>query len=607
MTRVISGRSDFFSAMSISPDERWLAIARHPSGLRIHDISTGAVHQTLAAGPKFVEFAGDQLYAVSYGGVARSWLLPEFSESDVRLRHGAGVRDVSISNDGKRLAMFGLDQHISLWDLESPAVLANPIKFHAGTDDGVGPIEGRIAISPDNKLLAIGLFKRTRIVDLETLSEKCVIPHGAKYAIAFSPDSQRLAMGTRVIDSTVYLYDVADAKLIASFDGHGSFIHDVTFSPDGGLIASASNDQTIRVWETESQTQLTVLRGHTDAVKCVAFTRGGERLMSGSLNGELYEWNPYRSEPGGWPLTVPSAVAAPNSSRYSRASFSPDGKYLAIRNRDDTVSLRSAETLEELRRLPQLGEDNRGIQFSPTEPLLAAGDGHGNLVILRLNGSDEIQNVHLLNDSEISPIRFTQDGKRLLVLARAQSQNQCIVCSMPDGQQTQRWDIPADDVSIAFSPNGELVVTEHEDRTTRIWMVNDPQTPIVRHHRDFGSGIAFSPDGKALVTTGQTAKVEIIDTNTFSPIGGLEGYTSHAATFSPDGKRVATGGPPIRVWDVATQQELMSLPVEGFYFDHVEFSPDGNAILAIGGSGDLHVWQVPSMEEIQASESRIGK
>ena len=85
----------------------------------------------------------------------------------------------------------------------------------------------------------------------------------------------------------------------------------------------------------------------------------------------------------------------------------------------------------------------------------------------------------------------------------------------------------------------------------------------------------------------------------------------HAATFSPDGTRVATGGgpgEPVKIWDLATQQELMSLFVEGFYFRHVEFSPDGNSILAIGGSGALHLWRVPTFEEIQASEAqqRVG-
>ena len=75
--------------------------------------------------------------------------------------------------------------------------------------------------------------------------------------------------------------------------------------------------------------------------------------------------------------------------------------------------------------------------------------------------------------------------------------------------------------------------------------------------------------------------------------------------------RLATGGgpgEPVKIWDLATRQELMTLFVEGRFFRHVEFAPDGNAILAIGGSGALHLWRVPTLQGIQALEAqrRVG-
>jgi WD40 repeat protein len=102
-----------------------------------------------------------------------------------------------------------------------------------------------------------------------------------------------------------------------------------------------------------------------------------------------------------------------------------------------------------------------------------------------------------------------------------------------------------------------------------------------------------------------------MDVASLSLTGRLRGHVMsvHAATFSPDGTRVATGGgpgEPVKIWDFATQQELMTLFVEGHFFRHVEFSPDGDAILAIGGSGSLHLWRVPTFEEIQASEAQRG-
>ena len=603
----VSILSDQGNLGDISPDDKWLAFVA--DGIHVQNLSTGEIRKLvpkISEQREYVVFtpSGDRVYATAASGVVRSWSLPLFSASPVELRHGSRIRHFCLSDDGKLLAMLGFDKRVSLWDLDSPDFAVEP-KFLPAGSGGAGDIEGRIAISPDNRLLAIGLGDDTRLVDLETLDERTVVPRGGKWALEFSRDGQYLAIATRIPDTTAYLYRMADGELMR-LDGHTHFITDVDFSPDSRLLATASGDQTIRLWDTEARTQVDVLRGHTNEIKRVEFSSDGATLISGGHDGQILVWSAHQRSSSDWPITVERTVPG-YEKRYGRASFSSDGRYLATRNRDDTVGLRSAMTVQEIRQLPQLGTNNRGVRFSPVELLLAAGDADGTLVFINPDKPEELTRVELARDAHISPLGFSSDGERLLVLAQG-ADTACIICSVPDGRELHRWAIPSDTMWAAFSPNGELVATAHNDKTTCIWKVANPSERIIQL-RGGKIIVTFSPDGDTLLTDANSNEVEIWDVASWSSVGRLQGKMTPVAAiaFSPDGTRVAAGGgprEPVKIWDVATRRELMNLYVDGYYFRHVEWSPDGNAILAIGGPGDLHLWRVPTLDEIEDLEDQ---
>jgi WD40 repeat protein len=438
-------------------------------------------------------------------------------------------------------------------------------------------------------------------VDLKS-DQHFEIPHGGEYALAFSPVDPYLAMGG-MGDSTVYLYN-DDGDFIASLVGHRANIEDVEFSPDGRLLASGSADRTIRIWDTDTRTQVAILRGHTHMVKALKFIGDGQRLISSGTDRQVCVWNPHQQD--NWPVTVANAVPDYRF-RYSRASFSPDGEYLATRNRDDSVSLRSTTKLEEVRRIQALGTSNRGVRFSPRQSFLAAGDANGYLMLLDPDKPHEMTSVAIAPGAEISPVGYSRDGGRLLVRAHNATQTFCIICSVPDLVELNRWPIPKDDRYAAFSPDGEFVVTGHLDQTTRIWKVDDPWQPIRQRPNSSVDGIAFSPAGDMLAIASRTGEAEIWNRASFSRTRPIAGHMQRvgAIAFSPDGTRLATGGgasDPVKLWDLATRRELITLFVEGSYFGHVEFSPDGDAILAIDASGALHLWRVPTFDEIRALE-----
>lgn len=95
-------------------------------------------------------------------------------------------------------------------------------------------------------------------------------------SVAFSPDGRLLASAS---DKTVKLWDVGTGQEVRSLRGHTSGVQSVCFSPDGRLLASASFDKTVKVWDVGTGQELRTLRGHTSLVQGVSFSPDGRRVF----------------------------------------------------------------------------------------------------------------------------------------------------------------------------------------------------------------------------------------------------------------------------------------------------------------------------------------
>ena len=110
----------------------------------------------------------------------------------------------------------------------------------------------------------------------------------AVWSVAFSPDGQRLASASW--DQTVKIWDSATGKELFALKGHAETVRSVAFSPDGRRLASASNDQTVRIWDSTTGKELSALKGHAGLVSSVAFSPDGQRLASGNEDGSIHLW-----------------------------------------------------------------------------------------------------------------------------------------------------------------------------------------------------------------------------------------------------------------------------------------------------------------------------
>src|SRR5258708_28509644 len=112
--------------------------------------------------------------------------------------------------------------------------------------------------------------------------------------VVSSPDGGLLASASR--DNTIKLWDPHTGEHLRTLEGHSFYVTSVAFSPDGGLLASASWDKTIKLWDPHTGEHLRTLMGHSSEVISVAFSPDGGLLASASLDNTIKLWDPHTGE-----------------------------------------------------------------------------------------------------------------------------------------------------------------------------------------------------------------------------------------------------------------------------------------------------------------------
>ena len=290
------------------------------------------------------------------------------------------------------------------------------------------------------------------------------------------------------------------SRLSRTLAGHTSWTAGLAFSPDGRLLASTSDDKTVRIWDVETWTPVRTLREHESSIRGVAFSPDGTLLASASDDSTVRVW-----ETASW---ASSRTLAGHVGPALAAAFSPDGTLLASSGYDHTIRLWSMPDGIPARTLRGHTSGAWAVAFSPDGSLLASA----------------------ADDSAVR-VWETPTGKPLHVLTGQTGVSR----------------------GVAFTPDGALLASSAEDGIIRLWgTVAGAQVRALAGHAAAVNGIAYSPDGTFLASTSQDATVRLWDTETGTALNTLTAaYHTYGVAFSPDGTFLASTGHDnlIRIWE----------------------------------------------------------
>ncbi len=281
-------------------------------------------------------------------------------------------------------------------------------------------------------------------------------------SVAFNSDGTILATGSD--DKTIKLWNLATEQEIHTLKGHFSWIWTVAFSPDGKILASGSKDKTIKLWNLTTAEEIRTLTGHKDGIAAVAFSPDGKTLASGSLDKTIKLWN----------LATGKQIRTleGHSKAVAAIAFSPDGKTLASGSWDNTIKLWNLETGKQIRTLEGHSDLVLSVAFSPDGKTLASGSKDKTIKLWDLQTGETIRTLKKHSD-KVNSVAYAK-LLNSVILVSGSNDNTVKLWNPATGKELRTLKQDSGYIySVAISPDAQTVASGGSaENIVKIWRLS---------------------------------------------------------------------------------------------------------------------------------------
>lgn len=558
---------------------------------------------------------GDLVASGDSAGEIRIWNAVNAEVKQIIDGDKAAISDLCFSPDGKTLASVSKDGVLRIRD--TTMSMAQRWQSEGSAAVSVSPDGNRIAtILPKSREIAVyDLATGNRSTDVRAKN------HGPIYDVSFSSDGERLLTKTGGLvedwdavtgrrtrmtkllghnlsvssngkyfatgsnNRQVYLRDIARAKEQV-LSGHSSIVRGTQFSPDGTKLASCSMDGQIKIWDVASAVCETSLIGHRSWVNDVSFSPDGSRVASAGGDGTVKLWD----------------LSDANGHLILRTSGLPASCLFTDLAGPFAFSSGSGKTVKTWNSTP--GREAAVIDLGDAYPRwLCYHAGTSRIAVALSNGTINVYDsidrelVATLrgHERDVDSVAFSPDGERIVSGGRDRTVK---IWDARSGEQIFSLDGHQGFVrSVEFSHDGKTIVSGSYDDTVRLW---DPKTGNEIQKLSSLSDVldvTFSPDDQqvAIGCANQSVTLWSFDFNGEDP--QVRRFTGHRApvycvAFSQDGKRIASGSSDtnVKLWDCETGVELATLDAHSASVWAVAFSADGKRLESCASDRTIRVW-----------------